>query len=62
MTVGLDDINYYGERLDDDYLERNLSRVETFSIADDEQLIGCELDEKIKWFVKLKSHGLIDES
>lgn len=33
-----------------------------FKESDDSKRQECELDEKIKWFVKLKSHGLIDES
>ena len=46
-------INFYhhAERLvavggkNDEYVERHGGRVEVFKIADDEQLIGCKLDE-----------------
>ena len=31
--------------MDDDYVKKYRRRVEKFEIADDEQLIGCQLDE-----------------
>ncbi len=30
---------------DDDFVKKSGGRVEVFDIAEDEQLIGCELDE-----------------
>ena len=39
---------------DCDYVEKFGGRVETFDIADDEQLIGCELDQDCDFFNSVK--------
>ena len=54
-------INFYSgkERLvkvgyEDDFVQENFGRKETFDIADDDQLIGCELDYNSNFFCGVK--------